>query len=243
MLLRIVSVLEIDNEAFRDCSNLKSVYLPSSLRIIGQNVFSGCNSLQNIYVVKGSKARFEKLLPELANKITELDVEVDKSFREMFKTLEKEGITMLFSRNDNEDHTTFNVTIRKSKSTKTTDSQSGALLQEEEYYLKHYSQTKEEYFNCNYNEVRDLTATCRRNSSNFYRREEYPELEVGKTYEVSYIGVLRSSSWIILKEFGDKEYNAACFEIFENGESIDRSYTQEKRFWAPYLREWLKKRK
>jgi hypothetical protein len=237
------SIKEIDNEAFRDCSNLKSVYLPSSLRIIGQNVFSGCNSLQNIYVVKGSKARFEKLLPELANKITELDVEVDKSFREMFKTLEKEGITMFFSRNDNEDHTTFNATVRKSKPTKTTDSQSRALLQEEEYYLKHYSQTKEEYFNCNYNEVMHLTATCRRNSSNFYRHEEYPELEVGKTYEVSHIGVLSSSSWIILKEFGDKEYNAACFEIFENGESIDRIYTQEKRFWAPYLREWLKKRK
>lgn len=113
----------------------------------------------------------------------------------------------------------------------------------DDYYKEKFSQTKEENFSKNYNKVRYLTAKCRRNASNFYRREEYPELEVGKTYEVSYIGVLRSSSWIILKEFGDKEYNAACFEIFENGESIDRSYTQEKRFWAPYLREWLKKRK
>ena len=103
--------------------------------------------------------------------------------------------------------------------------------------------TKEKYLKENYNEVNTLTAVCLKKVFDFHHHYDYPELEVGKTYEVSYIGVLRSSSWIILKEFCDKEYNAACFEIFENGESIDRSYTQEKRFWAPYLREWLKKRK
>ena len=107
----------------------------------------------------------------------------------------------------------------------------------DDYYLKQYSMTKKEYFSKNYNKVSYLTAKCRRNVSNFYRREEYPELEVGKTYDVSHIGVLRSSSWIILREFGDKEYNAACFEIFENGESIEKWYTNDRRFWAPYLRE------
>ena len=32
-----------------------------------------------------------------------------------------------------------------------------------------------------------------------------------------------------------KEYNSACFDIYENGKIIE--YTREPRFWAPYLRE------
>jgi hypothetical protein len=39
--------------------------------------------------------------------------------------------------------------------------------------------------------------------------------------------------------FGDKEYNSVCFEIFENGKLIDKRYTKDVRFWAPYLRDRL----
>ena len=107
----------------------------------------------------------------------------------------------------------------------------------DDYYLKQYSMTREEYFRKNYNEVSALTAKCIDKESWYPTHKKYPELEIGKTYQVSHIGVLRSSSWIILRDFGDKEFSAACFELFENGESIDKGYTNERRFWAPYLRE------
>lgn len=111
----------------------------------------------------------------------------------------------------------------------------------EEEFIKKYGVTKEEYLNENYNEVSNLTAKCQRNISKLWVYEEYPELEVGKTYEVSLIGVYRSSSRIILRGFGDKQYNASCFELFENGEPLGMKYVQDLRFWAPYLREKYKK--
>ncbi len=94
--------------------------------------------------------------------------------------------------------------------------------------------TKEEYDNKYFNKVETLTAVCRTNSS--WARGEYPELEVGKEYRVSYIGVLRSITNIRLADFGDKEYNSMCFDLYENGQAIDRSYTNDPRFLAPYLR-------
>ena len=105
----------------------------------------------------------------------------------------------------------------------------------DEYILK-YGMAKEDYFKENFNKVSSLTAKCQRNISKLWVYEEYPELEIGKIYDVSHIGVYRSSTRIILREFGDKQYNACCFDIFENGESINRKYTQDRRFWAPYLR-------
>ena len=228
------SIKVIDNEAFIDCSNLKSVYLPASLRIVGENVFSGCGSLQNVYVIKGTKARFEKLMPELADKIFELDAKVDEGFRDMFKTLEKEGMTMSFSREDNGGNSIFNIKLRKP--VLKVDAKSGVLLREDDYYLKQYSMTREEYFRKNYNEVSGLTAKCVKNETWYPVQKEYPELEIGKTYKVSHIGAFRSFSKVILQEFGDKEFDAYCFELFENGESIERTYTDDRRFWAPYLR-------
>lgn len=113
----------------------------------------------------------------------------------------------------------------------------------DDYYLKQYSMTREEYFRENYNEVSDLTAKCIEKESWYPVQKEYPELEIGKIYKVSHIGVFRSFTRVVLAEFGDKEYSAGCFELFENGESIDRTCTNDRRFWAPYLREWLANRK
>lgn len=98
--------------------------------------------------------------------------------------------------------------------------------------------TEGEYTRRYFNKVETMTAVCRTNSS--WSHGDHPELEIGKTYHVSQIGVLKSSTIIRLAEFGNKEYPSIAFELFENGESIDRTYTKDPRFWAPYLRNRLR---
>ncbi len=86
-----------------------------------------------------------------------------------------------------------------------------------------------------FNEVCTLTAVCRSNSS--WLKGEYPELEIGKTYNVTHISVQKSASYIILSEFGtDRYYLAGCFEIYENGMPMDKLYVHDLRFLAPYYR-------
>jgi hypothetical protein len=41
----------------------------------------------------------------------------------------------------------------------------------------------------------------------------------------------------MLNGFGNKQYNSTCFEIYENGESINKTFAKDPRFEAPYLRE------
>lgn len=69
-----------------------------------------------------------------------------------------------------------------------------------------------------FNEVENLTAVCKSNSS--WPGEEYPELKIGETYHVTHIGVFRSSTIIILEEFGMKEYNSTCFDLYEGGKPL-----------------------
>ena len=97
----------------------------------------------------------------------------------------------------------------------------------------------DEYIKEYYNEVNTLTAVCQ--TINSWDGDDYSCLEIGKTYQVSHIGVLRSCTNIMLKDFGTREFNSTCFEIFENGVSIDRGYTKDPRFWAPHLRKLYKK--
>ena len=84
-----------------------------------------------------------------------------------------------------------------------------------------------------FNKVDTLSAVCRSKSN--WAHGDYPELEIGKTYKVSHIGVLRSSTNIMLTDFPSKEYNTSCFDILENG--ILCKYTDDPRFFAPVLRE------
>ena len=111
------------------------------------------------------------------------------------------------------------------------------VTDEDKKYIEKYGKTKSEYLKENFNEVNTLTAVCLKNVFDFFHHYDYPELEVGKTYKVTHIGVFRSFTRIMLSGFGNKEYNSACFEIFENGESINKKYTGDPRFEAPYLRE------
>lgn len=90
-----------------------------------------------------------------------------------------------------------------------------------------------EYIKKTFNEVNTLTAVCK--SRNSLYGGEITELEIGKRYQSSHIGVLRSSTIIMLSEFGHKEFNPMCFDIYENGEIIE--YRSDTRFWAPYLRD------
>lgn len=89
-----------------------------------------------------------------------------------------------------------------------------------------------DYIKKTFNEVNTLTAVCK--SRNSLYGGEITELEIGKKYQISHIGVLRSSTIIMLSEFGHNEYNSVYFDIYENGEIIE--YRSDTRFWAPYLR-------
>ena len=108
---------------------------------------------------------------------------------------------------------------------------------------KEKDMNKEEHLRRYFNQVSNLTAVCQSNLT--WSGMEYPELEEGKTYQISHIGVFSSSSYVMLKgfentEFEYKNYEAQCFELYENGECIDGKYVNDPRFWAPYLRERYK---
>lgn len=87
-----------------------------------------------------------------------------------------------------------------------------------------------EYFN----EVDRLTAVCRNKTS--WTCDDYSDLEIGRIYQVSHIGVLKSSTNIILRETGGKVYNSTCFDLYEDDIPLENRYTQDPRFWAPHLR-------
>lgn len=63
---------------------------------------------------------------------------------------------------------------------------------------------EEDYIKYNFNVVDSLTAICRTTSC--WARGEYSELEIGKTYKVTHIGVFSSSSDIMLSDFPGKAY-------------------------------------
>lgn len=89
-----------------------------------------------------------------------------------------------------------------------------------------------------FNAVENITAVCVHNST--WPQGEYPELRVGESYRVSHIGVFRSSTRVVLEDFGHKEYNSTCFNLYENGKSLERDYVNEFRFLAPYLRKMIR---
>lgn len=87
-----------------------------------------------------------------------------------------------------------------------------------------------------FNEVQGITAVCRSNKDWIFG--EHPELEAGKTYEVTHFSVLRSSSSVVLKDFPGREYNCVCFDFYEDGVSMGGSYVHDIRFFSPHLRMW-----
>lgn len=66
------SIVKIDSHAFRNCESLKWVYIPDTIKEIGSGVFDGCTSLKEIKIPKGSRTKFEKLLPFSIDKFVEV---------------------------------------------------------------------------------------------------------------------------------------------------------------------------
>ena len=50
------SVREIEDYAFFDCTKLNGIYIPSSVKVIGENVFGNKSSSFTIYSSSGSYA-------------------------------------------------------------------------------------------------------------------------------------------------------------------------------------------
>ena len=67
------SVISIGSYAFSGCTSLYEIVIPLSVTVIGYSAFSGCSSLQNIKIPKGSRAKFEKLLPDFKEILIEID--------------------------------------------------------------------------------------------------------------------------------------------------------------------------
>lgn len=85
-----------------------------------------------------------------------------------------------------------------------------------------------EYFN----KVKGMTAICR--STRTWLDDYSDALEVGKIYSVTYIGVQRSITLVMLEGCGYRGFSHSCFDLYDNGFRIDP--VNDFRFWAPYLR-------
>lgn len=65
------SITTIWDSAFAYNEGLQEISLPSSIKTIGKDVFKGCKSLRNIRIPHGTRAKFERLLPEWKDKLVE----------------------------------------------------------------------------------------------------------------------------------------------------------------------------
>ena len=65
------SVTSIGDSAFSFCTSLQSIVIPESVTNIRDSAFSFCDSLRAIIIPKGSRKKFEKLLPDDIDKLVE----------------------------------------------------------------------------------------------------------------------------------------------------------------------------
>jgi hypothetical protein len=64
-------VIAIGKQAFAGCNSLSTIDLPSSIEHIGEEPFKFCDNLTEIRIPKGTKEKFEKLLPKYIDKLIE----------------------------------------------------------------------------------------------------------------------------------------------------------------------------
>ena len=67
-------IIIINDYAFEGCVSLETISLSDSIRTIGKSVFSYCSKLHSIIIPKGSKKKFEKMLPYYKEKLEETAV-------------------------------------------------------------------------------------------------------------------------------------------------------------------------
>ena len=65
------SVTSIGYYAFSGCSGLTSVVIPNSVTSIGNSAFVGCVNLKKIIILKGTREKFEEMLPYQKDKLVE----------------------------------------------------------------------------------------------------------------------------------------------------------------------------
>ena len=65
------SVTQIGSHAFSGCKSLQSIVIPDSVTQIGDMAFYYCSSLQAIVIPKGSKEKFQKMLPDYKHLLQE----------------------------------------------------------------------------------------------------------------------------------------------------------------------------
>jgi hypothetical protein len=61
--------LVICDYAFANCDGLINITLPLSLEKVGCFIFEGCDNLVSLIIPKGSRKKFEQLLPEYKDKL------------------------------------------------------------------------------------------------------------------------------------------------------------------------------
>ena len=64
-------VTSIRRSAFSWCESLQQIYIPDGVTSIGRSAFWGCTSLRQIYIPAGSREKFERLLPNVKDKLVE----------------------------------------------------------------------------------------------------------------------------------------------------------------------------
>ena len=64
-------LLEVGDNAFKDCKSLKSIYVPESVSYIASNAFEG-SGIGIIFTDFGDKERVKTILPEYVDIIEEL---------------------------------------------------------------------------------------------------------------------------------------------------------------------------
>ena len=72
------SVKCIGSHAFRGCLLLEKAVFPSSIENIGSGIFDGCEKLSEILVPKGCAKRYKKQLPFYADKIIEMEEDINE---------------------------------------------------------------------------------------------------------------------------------------------------------------------
>ena len=65
------NIISIGKQAFFGCYYLTSIRIPASTISIGDDVFLRCNNLKEIIISKGTKERFEEMLPNHKDKLVE----------------------------------------------------------------------------------------------------------------------------------------------------------------------------
>ena len=78
-----IHLKEIDDRAFSDCVSLKKIEIPISVSSIGYFPFTGCKELVSIIIPKGTKGKFETMLPEVKDKLIERNDD-DSSYIKVF---------------------------------------------------------------------------------------------------------------------------------------------------------------